>query len=228
MAALEEKVQKSKANGKKQRVIKLPKIAILGGTFNPVHIGHIAIAKAVLKNTDVNKVLFLPTGNPHYKTADVIADKHHRYNMLSLAIKGFRNMEISDYEINSQGPCYTVDTMRHFKKQNPQNSYCFIIGADSLDYLHKWKDASNLIKENEFIVINRNFKQNYNIDKNIEYISSLGGKVTKADMPFCDVSSSLVRELLQNKEDVSKYTGDDVYAYIVKNQLYIGRNLNDH
>ena len=202
----------------------MSKIGILGGTFNPVHLGHIEIAKCVLENTDADKVLFLPTGNPHYKTTGFVADKHHRYNMLDLATKDFDNMEISDYEMNQQGPCYTVDTMRYFKNQHPENAYCFIIGADSLDYLHKWKDAKNLIKENEFIVVNRNFKDNYNFDKNIEYISSMCGKVTKADMPFVDISSSMIRDMLRCGFDVSHYTGKNVYEYIINNNLYIGES----
>lgn len=202
----------------------MSKIGIFGGTFNPVHLGHIAVAKAVLENTDVDRIVFLPTGNPHYKTAKVLADGHHRYNMLAEATKDFENMEISDYEIKSPGPCYTVDTMRYFKKQYPHNSYCFIIGADSLDYLHKWKDAQSLIRENEFIVVNRNFRQNYNIDKNIEYISSVGGKVTKADMPCFDVSSSEVRRKLSAGENVTAYTGTEVYKYIIDNNLYIGES----
>jgi nicotinate-nucleotide adenylyltransferase len=117
--------------------------------------------------------MFLPTGNPHYKVSDMVAHKNHRFNMLCIATEGMDNIEISDYEIKSTTPCYTVDTMRYFKNNNPQNEYCFIIGADSLDYIHKWKDAKNLIAENEFVVVNRNFKSNYNIDKNIEYILSI-------------------------------------------------------
>ncbi len=204
------------------------KIGIYGGAFNPVHLGHIAVAQSVLAGTDVQKVVFLPNGNPHYKNVEYTASPQHRYNMLRIATEGYENFEISDYELEKPHLCYTVDTMRHFRSVDPHNRYCFIIGADSLDYLHKWKDAQSLIKENEFVVINRNFKQNYNLDKNIEYISSLGGKVTKADMPLCDISSSLVRELLQKGEDVSLYTGEGVFEYIVKNKLYIRRNADDH
>ena len=202
----------------------MPKIGILGGTFNPVHNGHIAIAKCVLQNTDIQQIVFLPTGNPHYKVSDTVADKSHRFNMLCIATHGMNNIEISDYEIKSTTPCYTVDTMRYFKSHNPQNEYCFIIGADSLDYIHKWKDAKNLIAENEFIVVNRNFKDNYNLDKNIEYILSVGGKVTKADMPMIDISSSMVRDMIKSGIDATQYIGKNVYEYIINNKLYIGES----
>ncbi len=202
----------------------MAKIGIFGGTFNPVHTGHMQMAHCIIKNTDVDKIVFVPNGNPPHKTNKIIADAHHRYNMLLLATEGNKSFEVSDYEISKPGPCYTVDTIRHFKKQNPQHSFCFIIGADSLDYIDKWMDAQSLIAENEFVVINRNFKQNYNLDKNIEYILSLGGKVKKADMTAVDVSSSQIRAMIQNGIDIESLVGQKVNEYILTNKLYLGRN----
>ncbi len=182
------------------------------------------MAHCIIQNTDVDKIVFVPNGNPPHKTNKIIADARHRYNMLLLATEGNKNYEVSDYEILKQGPSYTVDTMRYFKKQNPQHSFCFIIGADSLDYIDKWMDAQSLIAENEFVVINRNFKQNYNLDKNIEYILSLGGKVKKADMTAVDVSSSQIRAMIQNGKDIRSLVGQKVNEYILTNKLYLGRN----
>ncbi len=202
----------------------MAKIGIFGGTFNPVHTGHIKMANYILQNTNVNKIVFVPNGNPPHKTNMAIEDAHHRYNMLLLATEGNKNFEVSDYEISKSGPCYTVDTMRHFREQNKQHTFCFIVGADSLDYIDKWMDAQSLITENEFVVINRNFKQNYSIDKNIEYILNLGGKVTKVDMPPVDVSSSQIRDKIQNGEQFESLTGKKVKQYILTNKLYLGSN----
>ena len=205
----------------------MAKIGIFGGTFNPVHTGHMQMAEYVMKSVAVDKIIFVPNGNPPHKTDKLVADAKHRYNMLQLAIGTNENYEVSDYEISKPGPCYTVDTMRHFRKENPNDTFYFIIGADSLDYIDRWMDAQSLIAENEFVVINRNFKENYNIDKNIEYILTLGGKLKKVDMPAVDVSSSQIRAMIQNGEDIGSLTGQKVKEYILTNKLYFGRNTND-
>ena len=202
----------------------MSKIGIFGGTFNPVHIGHIQMAQYIVDNTDIDKIIFVPNGNPPHKTNKYVEDPRHRYNMLLLATEDNLCFEVSDYEILKSGPCYTIDTMRYFKKQNPNDTFCFIVGADSLDYIDKWMDAKNLICENEFVVIDRNFRKDYNIDKNIEYILNLGGKVTKLDMPPVDISSSRIRDMIQKGEDIQSLTGKKVKQYILTNKLYFWRN----
>jgi nicotinate-nucleotide adenylyltransferase len=147
--------------------------------------------------------------------------------MLEIATKGFDKFSVSDYELDTSGYHYTVDTMRHFKKIYPDSDVVFILGADSLNYVDKWMDAKNLILENTFLVINRNFDKEYDISDNINRVKSLGGDVVKVDMPFVDISSTKIRQAIKNSLTAKDLMPDGVWEYIIDNKLYIGEN-HDH
>ena len=132
------------------------KIAIFGGSFNPIHNGHLQVAKSALSECGLKKVIFLPNANPPHKNKEHIISAHHRYNMVALATDGFENFEISNYEMNSDKPSYTINTLRHMKSVYNAELF-FIIGADSLYTLNLWKGIhivgyfSSLLRENGVI-----------------------------------------------------------------------------
>lgn len=195
------------------------KIAIFGGSFNPIHLGHLAVAEYTLKSCELKKIIFLPNANPPHKINDDIIPANHRFNMVALAIKDNEFYEISDYEMNKSEPSYTIDTIRHFKKAYDADIF-FIIGADSLYTLNKWKSYKELIKECSFIVADRNCGKGNNLSKEIYEHEKKGGRIEPVKMPKIDITSTLIRDKLLKGEDIKGYVPEAVKDYITKNGLY--------
>ncbi len=199
------------------------RIGIFGGLFDPVHLGHLSMARYALGGGNLDKVIFVPNGQPPHKDGDS-ASGEHRFNMLKIAIGGYDRFSVSDYELDTTRYHYTVDTMRHFRKMYSDSDVVFILGADSLNYVDKWMDAKNLILENTFLVINRNFDREYDISDNINRVKSLGGDVIKVDMPFVDISSTKIRQAIKSNGAAKDLVPEGVWKYIKDNKLYIGEN----
>lgn len=194
------------------------KIAILGGTFNPVHLGHLAMAEHVLKHLNMDKICFLPNGQPPHKKNDKIVNKHHRLEMVKLAIAGNPHFYISDYEIMQDKHCYTVDTIKHFHSLGDEEYY-FIIGADSLFQLSTWKDADELKKICSFIVCDRAHQGD--TDAEVERLKQNGCSIILCNMPLVEIDSTTIRQRVKNGLDISGYTTKDVAEYIYNNKLYL-------
>ena len=195
------------------------KIGVFGGSFNPIHSGHLAVAQHALESCGMSKIIFLPNANPPHKINDNILCASHRFNMVSLAIKGNDNFEISDYEMNKQGPSYTIDTIRHFKKIYNAEIF-FIIGADSLYTLNKWKSYKELVKECSFIVADRNCTQGSNLLREICEHEKKGGRIELIKMPKIDITSTFIRDKLLKGENIKGYVPEAVRNYITQNGLY--------
>lgn len=132
-----------------------PRLGVLGGTFNPVHLGHLIMAKDALEQFELSKVLFVPCAQPPHKSPTELAPARHRLAMLEAAVEGDLHFEVSDMEIQRGGVTYTIDTLRVLAENNPEAEICFIIGADSLMELHLWKDISHLLKLCRIVTIAR-------------------------------------------------------------------------
>ena len=192
---------------------------ILGGSFDPVHNGHIRMAQSALKYANLDRVIFLPNGNPPHKDY-CFAKGEDRYNMLCIALEKYSHFEVSDYEIKRTKPSYTVNSMRHFKKLYPSDNIMFIVGADSLNYLDKWKCADALRDENTFIAVNRNFSDNYSFENNIAQCRKNGYKIIKAVMEPCNISSTEIRRRIKCGESTEQFTDEKVMEYIKQNNIY--------
>jgi len=131
------------------------KIGILGGTFNPVHLGHLLLAQSAMEIFDLAKVLFIPCAKPPHKNPPVLASAEHRMAMIEAAIEDDPAFEASDVEIQRQGPSYTIDTLTELKEANPDADFHFIIGSDSLLELHIWKDIGRLLTMCRFVTFAR-------------------------------------------------------------------------
>jgi nicotinate-nucleotide adenylyltransferase len=186
------------------------KIGILGGTFNPVHIGHLILAEEAREKLGLERIVFVPAYLPPHKDNSDIAPASHRLNMVKLAIKGNKNFSVSDAEIRRDGKSYTIDTVRDFKKQYPNEDLYFIIGSDLLTYLDEWKDLSEIIKMVKFVAATR---PGYPLEKIPSYISTIPIRAV-------DISGFEIRNCVRNKKSFRYLVPDAVCKYILKKRLY--------
>lgn len=133
----------------------MKKEAIFGGTFDPIHNGHLHIAYEALYRLNLDKIIFMPSGNPPHKSNKKITNSYIRYEMVHMAIKEEKKFEISDYEIKKTRLSYTYETLEYFKNTFPSVQWYFLTGVDCLMDLHKWKNIDKIMKNCEFVVFNR-------------------------------------------------------------------------
>lgn len=193
--------------------------AILGGTFDPVHTGHINMAKSAIEQFNLNKLILVPNGNPPHKEENSYTDFCHRYNMLKIAFSKIPNTEVSSYEASNEKRHYSVDTMRYFRTLLGEDTF-FIIGADSLLSIHLWRDSETLLKENKFIVFPR--EDDKKLKSAIEKYREVGAKIFLSDTVHWDISSTDVRKMLKTGSLPDGMITPEVLEYIEDNSLYGG------
>lgn len=132
-----------------------PRIGILGGTFNPIHLGHLIMAQDALELFELSKVMLIPSAHPPHKAAGRLVSAEHRMAMVEAAVEGDTRFEVSDIEIRRGGVSYSVDTAREVNRLHPEADICFVVGADSLPELHLWKDIDELLTLCRFVVLAR-------------------------------------------------------------------------
>lgn len=130
------------------------RVGLFGGTFNPIHMGHLRVAEEALRQCGLQKVIFLPTGHPPHREVAEGVPGELRHQMVRLAVKGRPGMEVSRLELDCSGPCYTIDTVRAMSRRYPQGVAC-ILGADAFLGIQTWKDWQELLKSCPFIVAPR-------------------------------------------------------------------------
>lgn len=201
--------------------MKKKKIGIMGGTFNPIHIGHLILGQTALEQFQLDKVLFMPTKNPPHKRYDNIVDDAIRAEMVLIAIKDNPYFELSTFEMDREGITYTADTLTQLTKQNPDEEYYFIVGADSLFYIDRWKDPATIFKLSRLLAAVRGEASNKDMLQKIEELNeTFHASVELLNSPNIDISSSEIRERIQNGMDIQYYVMPDVARYIQSNDLY--------
>lgn len=200
------------------------RIGILGGTFNPVHNGHIAMAIAAFEQLSLDKVLLMPTGNPPHKKE--IIDGVHRLNMINLAIKKINYLEASDFELRRSGIIYTADTLSLLTSQNPNDEYTFIIGGDSFKDIEKWYHPERIMALASIAVCTRdNESIDYLVNRKIYLTEKFKASIHLLKFECIDIASRDIRETFK-KELETKWLNDsissDVKQYIIDNHLYRG------
>ena len=129
------------------------KIGILGGTFNPIHLGHLHLALEVRSKMGLDEILFIPAGIPPHKIDEDLASPADRFKMVEMAISDYPFFKISDFEIKRAEKSYSIDTVRALKKNHPSNEFFFIIGLDAFMEIESWKDSTFLLQTVHFIVV---------------------------------------------------------------------------
>lgn len=201
------------------------KIGILGGTFDPIHKAHIAIAKAALKQFELDKVVIMPTPNPPHKEKERITSNFHRANMIRLAIKELDKIEFSDFELNRKDITYTADTLSMLKELHPENSYYFIVGSDSISSFNSWYRPDVILKNATLLAVRRDDRSSAVMDSDIAEIEAkYGANVGIISMEKMHDSSSYIRT--HSYEEIKDMVTEPVYHYIVENNLYQNCNVN--
>lgn len=197
------------------------KIGIMGGTFNPIHIGHLSMAEEIRKSFHLDKILFIPTGNPPHKSIDNLASAEDRYMMTVLATISNEYFSVLDIESKRKGTSYTIDTIKELKENYPESEIYFITGADAILEIEKWKDTKGLLNMCKFIAATR---PGYNIKELMSGINGLEKKYNKkinlASIAPLDVSSSGIRDRLEIGKTIKYMVPDMVIDYINKRNIY--------
>ena len=197
-------------------------LAVLGGTFDPIHMGHLAIAEAVYNQLKPQCVLFMPCGQPAHKKHSSTTDAEHRFQMTALAISGHPAFDISRLELDRPGATYTIDTARALQIICPPGAEIhFIIGADSLNDIPNWRDAPELLQLCQFIVVPRPGYDEAKARTNAEHLTKThGGRFQWLDGPKLDISSTDIRQRIALGQPLQGLVPKIVEDYFKENGLY--------
>jgi nicotinate-nucleotide adenylyltransferase len=197
-----------------------PRLGILGGTFDPIHDGHLVAAQETRHQLALDQVLFVPAATPPHKPDRAISPALHRLHMIELAIAGQPGFAISRVDIDRPGPHYTVDTLRLLREAWPPDSVLFFIeGSDSLAEMVTWYKPEQLIKLCELAVVRRPGSQT-EISKLELKLPGLTSRLNWVDMPLLDISSTDLRARVREGRPISYLLPVAVEAYILENELY--------
>jgi nicotinate-nucleotide adenylyltransferase len=201
------------------------KIGILGGTFNPVHLGHLLTAQDALEQLGLERVIFIPSATPPHKVVDKLATGRDRLRMIKLAIRGNDRFGVDDIEIKRGGKSYTVDTLTALRERNPRADLYFIIGADSLQELHLWREVARLVTLCTFVTVPRpGFKPEPVIDPRLDAATRRRLRQHVLRGHACDIASRDIRARVSGGRSIRYLVPDAVRFYIEKNRLYRGRS----
>ena len=196
----------------------MKKIGIMGGTFDPIHVGHLMIAEAVWDEYKLEKVLFIPSANPPHKH-DVMTSARHRFNMTLLATCSNPHFEVSSIEMDRTGPSYTIDTIKALKKiYGDDTDFYFIIGADCIHELPSWHKIDELLKICKFIATKR---PTYKLDLSIIAKEFSDYNIQLLETPELEISSTDIRQRIKKGYSIQYITTEQVQQYIRKEELYL-------
>jgi len=197
------------------------RIGLLGGTFDPIHIGHLTLGEAVRTKLKLDKVLFVVAGNPYLKTERKITDARHRVEMVRLAIKGNPGFELSTLEVERGGPSYSVETVAELKEKYYKNDEIyFLLGWDNLLELPRWKEPARLVSLCYLAAVPRVGYPMPDLKVMEKEIPGIASKTIILDSPLINISATVVRERLSRGLSLKSLIPDAVIDYIRKNNLY--------
>ena len=194
------------------------KIGILGGTFDPVHKGHLEFAKAAYKKCGLDRVLFMPAYLPVFKLNQQVTPAKRRLEMVQLAVLSVPYFEACDAELKRKGNTYTIDTLRAFSKEMPNTELFFLVSSDAAQTIKSWKEGDKIANYAHIVTSKRpgsKWAKNFNEE-------SLDGKFKHIliEDKMLDISSSEIRDAVKSNKPIDKFVESSVAQYIEKNNLY--------
>ena len=186
-------------------------IGLYFGSFNPIHTGHLIIAKHILNETEIENIWFIVSPQNPLKKKSTLLNEQHRYNLIQTAIKNETDLKVSNVEFNLPKPSYTIDTLTYLSEKYNNHTFSVIMGSDSLMNISKWKNYKTLINNYTLIIYERigveipEYKQN-----NIKFCKA----------PFVGISSTQIRKLIKENKSISYLVPEDVKEEIERNNYY--------
>ena len=197
------------------------KVGIMGGTFDPIHYGHLILAQNALDTFSLDEILFVPSGTPWLKESTKVLSKNKRVSMTGMAIEDNPDFALSTIEIDREGNSYSYETVEELKRMQPKTDFYFIMGADSLLEIERWKHPDRLMAECTLLVAVRDDCDREGLEKQIIYLTDK----YQADIKILpanriDISSTKIRQLIREGKSVRYMLPDQVIRFIQKNHLY--------
>ena len=200
------------------------KIGVMGGTFDPIHIGHLAVAEEARRLLSLSKVIFMPAGHPYFKDGTVITPAQDRVRMLELTLIGQPDYALSRLEVERQGPSYAVDSITKIKAQmDPMDEVFFIMGWDSVMSLPLWYEADRLIRLCRIVAAPRPGYPQPDLLSLALDLPGITERVIVMERPLIDISASLIREKVRRGLSIDGMVLPDVSVYIREKGLYQGK-----
>jgi len=193
--------------------MKLRRIGIMGGTFDPVHLAHLIIAQEVLERLKLDQIWFVPCHTPPHKLHKKVSPARHRLNMLNLAVKGDKRFKVSDVELRRGGVSYTVDTLKELRLTIPRHVLYLILGTDNIRYLKDWKKVGEVFKLARVVWAERPGSKRRAADRWV-------GRAISVEIPQLGISSTKIRQRVRNRESITYWVPEKVRNYILKHGLY--------
>lgn len=177
------------------------RIGLYFGSFNPVHIGHCIIASHMLQNTRLEKIWMVVSPQNPFKESASLLNEYHRLHLVKLATEDEPGIKASDIEFYLPRPSYTIDTLTYLKEKHPEHDFSIVLGSDGLQNLHKWKNATTLVKDHLLYVYPR---------PGFDLINTPGARIETVKAPLLEISSTHIREMLQQGKSIRYLVPDKV------------------
>lgn len=199
----------------------MKKIIVFGGAFNPPLNSHFSLAEQIVNEYEnVEKIIFVPVNSKYQKTEALLSNEH-RYNMLKLVCEQNENFEVSDIELKSDRPLYTIETLNILQKQYPNNEIVFTTGTDNLREFDTWHEAEQIVKNFKVLVLERDEDSMDNIIASNPFLSANKDAFIKVKENIrSNLSSTFVRDKIRRGKSIRYLIPDEVYRYIKENKLY--------
>lgn len=199
----------------------MKKIGIMGGTFNPIHMGHLIIAERAREQFQLDEILFIPCGVPYMKDKKEVPSGEIRAEMTKLAVEENPFFDISMIEVEKAGNTYTYETLNCLHDKNPNTEFYFILGADSLWNIENWKEPEKIFADCHILAAVRNNKSLEDMEKQITYLKEkYDASIFLLQTSRIEISSSMIRAAVREGKSIRYLVPDAVYDYIIKNKLY--------
>lgn len=203
------------------------KIGIMGGTFDPIHNGHLLLGKQAYQEYHLDEIWYMPSGQPPHKKDHIVTAAKDRCEMVRLAIRDFPEFVFSDFEAARNGNSYTAQTLTLLKQKYPEHEFYFIAGADSVYELEGWYHPEIVLRQAVLLVAGRTYKKGrWPLERQISYLEQkYGGRIFPLHCEKVEISSALIREKIRNRESVDRYVPAAVNDYIDTHQLYVTASM---
>lgn len=215
------------------------KIGLIGGTFNPVHLGHLRAAEETREILNLDQICFIPANIPPHKDSYEIADTKHRLNMLKIATEENDGFKVDDIELKREGQSFTINTLKELKDKNPDYEYYFILGTELFSRIDTWENYKSLFNYSNFIILNRpgyyeidisnlfplalknEFRYSYKENKIDVFEHKSSNKLIFINISGIKLSSTKIRSLISENKSIRYLVTEKVQKYILENKLYL-------